>query len=374
MIDWYFGKPRSGKSYRAVKLIYDQYIAEDSEPDFKNILTNIGGFKFDLVNRTFLDRGSSSVAYKLQWRNFHKHLTKLYDMAMAEKSDDELNLYADYNKINDSLIIIDEASFHLKKYDDVISWFLAYHGHFRIRLVFIAQHPKQIYAEYLTHTEIYYEAQPQSKQLINSQIRYIHYDDTSFSKTARLGSDTISTSQDVFNLYKSGYSDKPKKVIYKFIMFSLIAALVSFGLIYYLIHSMSSRTSTDSNSTSLSSPNSYKSDNVHPPGSTLLKIRCDLQECWNIDTSYKNNKISLSFLKFVVVSNDLELLHFDEKIKVDRYLKINKMTIKQPITNQIDYYYLITNDIKNTFFSNLFQSLEPTRDRKMNLLDGIAPE
>ena len=63
----------------------------------------------------------------------------------------------------------------MKRYDDVISWWLAYHGHFRIRIVCIAQSPKQICPEYLTHTEIYYEAQPQSKQLKSNSLRYIHY-------------------------------------------------------------------------------------------------------------------------------------------------------------------------------------------------------
>lgn len=153
MIDYFFGKPRTGKTYRAVNILYEDYIKnENISPKFTYILTNIGGFKFKEINQLFQDRGSKSISYKLIWADFYKHLGVLYRMALEEKDDVELNRYAYSHKINDCLIILDEASLYLKKYDDVISWYLAYHGHFKVRIIIIAQSPKQINAEYVqTH-------------------------------------------------------------------------------------------------------------------------------------------------------------------------------------------------------------------------------
>ncbi|MCX6062079.1 MAG: hypothetical protein NT103_07525 [Campylobacterales bacterium] len=318
MIDFFFGKPRTGKTYRAVRYLHDGYLRDldkDFVPKFKNILTNIGGFNFELVNKMFLDHGSSSRAYKLVWSEFYKRLKVLYDMAIAEKSDIELNKYADYHNINDCMIFIDEASLFLKKYDDVLSWYFAYHGHFRVRLVIIAQSPKQIYSEYMEHTEIYYEAQPQSKQLSNSSLRYIHYSAIPFNKDNKFSSSSIKTDPKIYELYKSGEIDKPKKIVYKFIAIALAALAFVIGLFYYFTNTLEKRTH----------PDGYKEVSPHDEivnpydgnvtvkkspvtSSMLLRVRCDNTSCSRIDSAYQTNYIPKLYFEEALKMIDSKLL------------------------------------------------------------------
>ena len=370
MIDYFFGKPRTGKTYRAMKLIHDLYISpkKDETPKFKNILTNVGGFKFQEINQIFLNSGSSSVAYKLKWSEFYKHLKKMYEMAIDDKSDEELNRYADYHKINDCLIVIDEASYHFKKYDDVLSWWLAYHGHFRIRIILIAQSPKQINSEYLVHTEIYYDAQSQSKQLTNNKLRYIHYSDIPFNKENKFSSDTITTSQDIYDLYKSGEIDKPKKIIYKYI-FIAIASLVSIVFLFNLfLNNLNDRTITPGEENLVQNSENNNISINNEVGKIFLNIRCNEKNCWNVDKKYLNNSISLNYFKYVVIKYQLEL-NFEE-IKNEIYtLKPFENTLsKVTLAKLTDYYYYIPVELKTKELSTLFQLAEP--DIKTSIFDG----
>ena len=379
MIDFFFGKPRSGKSYRAMKIIYDQYIEIDSVPDFTNILTNIGGFKFDKVNQYFKSIGSKSVAYKLAWKDFHKHLNKMYEMALDEATDQELNRYAYYHKINDSLIVIDEASFYMKKYDDAISWFLAYHGHFKVRIIIIAQGPKQIYAEYMTHTEIYYEAQPQSKQLKDDLIRYIHYEAIPFNKYTKCGSSSIKTNQKIFDLYKSGEIDKPPKFLYKFILFiflSFVAFLTIFFFLQYKLMNTGSSNS-DSNITqetsnkSISYQSQYVSNDVF-----ILKIRCDDKYCWNLDHKYKDNRITLNYFKALVVKFEFKLLYHEVTNEIYKLVGTKNSFTKKTLAYFTDYYYSIPPHLLKSYLSDLFEYRKPIieNSKTISALTGFTSD
>ncbi len=368
MIDYFFGKPRTGKTYRAVNIIYEDYIKdENSSPKFVNILTNIGGFKFKEINQTFQDRGSQSLAYKLVWKKFYEHLSAMYKMAMDDKDDAELNRYAYSHKINDCLIVLDEASLYMKKYDDVISWWLAYHGHFKIRIIIVAQSPKQINSEYLVHAEIYYEAQPQSKQLTNGKLRYIHYSDSYFSKDNKFSTDIINTKQEIYDLYKSGEVDKPKKILYKFLFFMFLSLALMIGLWKFLMYRLAPDT-PDINNIQEEVTGDFENNEIENHSSNIfLNIRCDINQCWNVDDKYENNKVSLSYFKFVVLQNDLQLQY--SEIKNEIYKLIQKKQGYQKITlaSLTDYYYMIPKDLKSTYLSTFFIKKEPESIKKVGL-------
>lgn len=386
MIDYFFGKPRTGKTYRAVNILYEDYIKdENSSPKFTNILTNIGGFKFKEINQTFQDRGSSSLAYKLVWKKFYEHLAVMYKMAMDDKDDTELNRYAYSHKINDCLIILDEASLYMKKYDDVISWWLAYHGHFKIRIIIVTQSPKQINSEYLVHAEIYYEAQPQSKQLSNNKLRYIHYSDSHFSKDNKFSSDILTARKEIFDLYKSGEVDKPKKILYKFIFFMFLSLVLMFSLFKFLMYRLSPdlpdtpdinniQQQTQSNDNYSYKESSYSSLDI------LLNVRCNESYCWNVDKKYQNNEVSLSYFKFVVLQNDLELQYSEIKNEIYQLIQKNRGYQKISLASLTDYYYMIPKDLKKTYLSNFFikkskKSNKPKRvNNSMDFLNNGASE
>ena len=369
MIDFFFGKPRSGKTYRAMKLIFDLYIAiliKGLTPKYTNVLTNVGGFNFKKVNQIFQDNGSQSVAYKLVWKEFYKHIEKMYQMALDDKTDEELNRYADYHKINDCLIVLDEASLYMKKYDDVISWWLAYHGHFKIRIIIIAQSPKQINPEYMSHTEIFYEAQPQAKQLRSDQLRYIHYSDIPFNKESKFSSNTITTDQSIYDLYKSGEVDKPKKIVYKFIAIMVFSLIALFLVVKYLFSSISDRHQVEDIDSSAPGATSSINHQV-VANEDLLMLRCTNSHCWNLDTKFKDTSISISYLKFFLLKNDIQLEYYEVKNEIFRLIEREKGYQKITLGELTDYYYMIPKEYKYSYLKLLYQPREiEKKDFKVN--------
>ncbi|WP_324170991.1 zonular occludens toxin domain-containing protein [Sulfurimonas sp.] len=367
MIDYFFGKPRTGKTYRAVDILYNDYVKdENASPKFTNIITNIGGFKFKEINQLFRDRGSKSVAYKLVWRDLYTHLSKLYEMALDDKSDEELNRYAYSHKINDALIILDEASLFMKRYDDVVSWWLAYHGHFKMRIIIIAQSPKQINAEYLVHAEIYYEAQPQSKQLASNKLRYIHYSEPYFVKDNKFSSNTITSNQKIFDLYKSGEVDKPKKMLIRFIIYILIALFISAAFFKFLLYRLSPDTPDTEENQSNSVTSTYEDVDYPPPKSDdyLLSVRCNKRYCWNTDPKYDSKEISLSYFKFIVIKHSLELEYSEIINEVYILTPIEKTLSKSTLSKLTDYYYFIPKELKTKELKQFFISKEVMTNKR----------
>lgn len=358
MIDYFFGKPRTGKTYRAVNILYEDYLKDENvSPKFQNILTNIGGFNFKNVNQLFQDRGSKSVSYKLVWKSFYEHLTVMHKMALDDKDDAELNRYAYSHKINDCLIILDEASLYMKRYDDAISWYLAYHGHFKVRIIIIAQSPKQICAEYLVHAEIYYEAQPQSKQLANGKLRYLHYTDSYFSKDSKFSSDIINSKKEIYDLYKSGEIDKPKKILYKFIFYMFLSMAIMFGLFKFLIYRLSPDIPADENKDTLAAHevNSYQNNTTSlNTDDILINIRCNDKYCWNPNPKYEKNQVTYSYMYYVVLTNSIEL-KFSE-VTNDVYTSVvhREGISTTSLSKLTDFYYFIPLPIQKSYLSTLF--------------------
>ena len=373
MVDYFFGKPRTGKTYRAVDYIYKQYLNEDSSPSFTFLLTNIQGFKFDFFNQKMRDKGSKSLAYKIVWKEFYDHLKVLYEMALEDKTDEELNRYAYHHQINDALIVLDEVSLYLKKYDDVLSWFFAYHGHFKIRIILIAQSPKQINSDYLVHAETYIEAQPQSKQLSNKKLRYIHYSDIYFNKQNKFGSDTLTTKDEIYKLYKSGEVDKPKKILYKFMFYMFIALIVSFSIFKFLLYRLSPEILNNDNNDSHISQNTYDTDSVHDykKVGNLIVFRCDSKYCWLTNTDYIHKEISKSYLKFVLLLNEIDLTYFE--IKNEIFMLKNQKRGQEKITlaSLTDYYYLIPKSVKETYLKELFNKKHDNSKRKPMISNNV---
>ena len=381
MIDYFFGVPRSGKTYRAMDYIYKEYIdiskkhsnvlsqthiyklysfhfIHTKTPKYKNILTNIGGFKFDVFNKIFLDRGSPNRAYRLIWKDFYNHLAVLHKMALDEKDDIELNRYASYHNINDCLIVFDEASFYMKKYDDVISWWLAYHGHFKIQIIIIAQGPKQINSEYLSHTEIFYEAQSQSKQLTSNQFRYIHHHDFPFTKDTNFATSSLSADQRVFALFKSGEIDKPPKIIYKYILIFVLGILFVLFFGYKLFNSVGNRNAVPSSENNVS--NQIQNNSVTSAGLivsskfSLVAIRCDNKKCWNPDSLYLQNQITITYFKYVIDKNNIDLQYSEYINQIYKLSQNNRVSSKSTIYSLSDFYYYLSDDVKKNYLKDLF--------------------
>lgn len=313
MISILTGLPRSGKSYRAVWYIQNYFINEKSSiyNERQYLYTNIGGFKFDDVNNLLSSSApldpDKSVFFELNhhlvkdddnfvkqsiyldWDSFYKHLSKLHEMAKADKPDEELLKYARYHKLTPALFVIDEAyRFYSKKSDPVLVWWHGYHGHLGHDILIIIHRPSLMNSDYKVHTEEFIDAQPKSKALNNNTFRYFHYSDDKYTKEARYATDKLTASPDVFALYKSGDLHKPKKIIYKFIGYIIVALLFVFYIGYSFVSRTSDKLSDDHNiSPSVQTNNNSFASSAPAPSfnsnSIFIRVRCDATLCTRID-------------------------------------------------------------------------------------------
>ncbi len=359
MIDFITGKPRTGKSYRAMKYILDNFFDEKKTPPYRYILTNIGGFQFDYLNKKFDSMGRDNKAYKMFYKDFLVHVTIMHKMAFDGKEDEELLRYADYHKINNSLIVLDEAMLYLKKLDEAMSWFFSYHGHFKVRIIVMCQKPTQVHTDYRIHTEFFIHAQDQSKQLRDNVLKYKHYDNPELKDSHF--SDSIATNPEVYKLYKSGEIDKPKKILYKYIIIGSVLIFFLFFIFYLMFSRFSSHTEIDEISPGQNiSPAQIVSHGSTINSSTfLLDIRCNENYCWNSDNTYEDNQISLSYFKYLVLKYELELQYSEVRNEIYKLLPAKKGYKKVTLAALTDYFYEVPVDLKTTYLARLFIPREP---------------
>lgn len=342
MISILTGLPRSGKSYRAVWQINETFINPKNK-DYKKhhfLYTNIGGFKHDKVNdilddndhRIIIEGYEDEEGYHqpddiikqsvvLDWEIFYAHLDKLYDMALADKPDEELLRYCRYHKLTPALFVIDEAyRFYTKRSDPVLVWWHGYHGHLGHDIIIIIHRPSLMHNDYKAHTEEFIDAQPKSKALLNNQFRYYFYGTDYYNKKDRYHTDKLTAKPEIFDLYKSGDLHKPKKILYKFIFLAFLALLFVASVLYYFSNSLSERANADENTQQSSqSVNPYdppSQTTATPPlppkspitTSMLLRVRCDAISCSRVDTEYKTAYIPKLYFEEALNMIDSKLL------------------------------------------------------------------
>jgi len=336
MISFLTGLPRSGKSYRAVWYIQKHFIDPKSKDYAKHryLYTNIGGFKFDRVNALLSEsplEDYTKESLYLDWDVFYKYLLKLHEMAKADKPDEELLTYARYHKLTPALFVIDEAyRFYTKKSDPVLVWWHGYHGHLGHDILIIIHRPSLMNSDYKSHTEEFIDAQPKSKSINNSIFRYFHYSDDKYTKEARYASDKLTANPDIFALYKSGDLHKPKKIIYKFIVY-MIAALFFILFIGKQFYDRSEEKLNPSQKIdNPSSPVAAFDSSVVASGHIFIRVRCDDYSCARIDPS-----VQLHYLP---------RLYFDESLKGFNNKLIASSSVDLLGVIYTDYLYSIPKD------------------------------
>ena len=222
MLECNYGVPGSGKSYKAVYTIYEAFINEKSSTfnKYERFYCNIAEFKFN----KFEGKG-----FKLVPNDLIKQLSQLRLLAIQGKEESEiLDKAREFNLLN-SLIVWDEAQTYFSKKHDVLLWWIEYQRHLHQHVILIAQSPKRILAEYSDLGDKFFKAVPPSLRLTNS-LQYKRYAESKLLKMSYIDTLTIKPSKDVFDLYTSGANEKPKKVIYKFIIIAVALFIVSIVL------------------------------------------------------------------------------------------------------------------------------------------------
>ena len=223
MADLIIGVQGSGKSYRAVKKIFDE------RDNYVSILTNINEIKID-----------GNIA-KL---NFDKFIADIISPlhAMFKKDNDisDTELNAKFNELSNisdglKLIVVDEAQNFFNKKNDVINWLVTYHRHFNIELILISQLVQGIHSDHRIFNNVY-EALNPSKQFIPKKIRYNHYLGLPANSTNFLRKENLPIDDNVFSLYGSGGKVKKKNPIIIPIVILIFFLILLFYGFKYVIH------------------------------------------------------------------------------------------------------------------------------------------
>ena len=233
MLSLIIGPPRSGKTYKAVHLINDEYeLHLKGESKYRFIYTNINGLQFDHCDgfvkqydkNDFLTAVSQEYTLSSQYENGFLENVDNYD-EYALKS----GIYENYHHC---LIVLDEAyNTFTKTFNDSLGRFLSYHGHFGIDIIFLFQSKRQTNREYLVHTELMYMAQPSGKRLFSSLFKYKVYSTSSNFNYNLIRSENLKFNQKVSDLYSSG-----SKEIYKSYATKKILFLFAFIVFSYLVY------------------------------------------------------------------------------------------------------------------------------------------
>jgi hypothetical protein len=346
MITILSGLPRSGKSYFAVNYSNDVFLNPKSSKyhEYQYLYTNIGGFKFDVVNRDLLayplepdkssfftdvnpflvkpDSDFTKVAIYLDWAELYKHLTKLHEMAIADKPDEEMLRYCRYHKLTPSLIIIDEAyRYFTKKTDPVLKWLFGYHGHLGLDLMVIIHRPQLMSADYYGYTETYIDAQPKSKSFSDNTFRYFWYSSAVYSHGSNgtnYDKNKLKAKQEIFDLYKSGDIHKPKKILYKYAAIMIASLLLIALFAFFFMNRMEDRIHPEGSTPP--APTSSPSVSVASTGSVPLStdlvplvVRCDQTSCARVDPSYLTRYISRPFFEEIIKQLNLKPLTVQDK-------------------------------------------------------------
>ncbi|MBA3025736.1 MAG: hypothetical protein FP820_04915 [Sulfurimonas sp.] len=365
MIQIFTGLPRTGKTYRAVKYIYDSFV-DSSSSDFKKFLhlhTNIGGFKIDELNEQLLvnplvindDEAHIKRVHKFDWDNIYKHILKAYDMSNNDKEDEELIKYLSYHSLSPALFVIDECyRYFTKKSDPVLVWWLAYHGHLGMDIILILQNKALMHSDYKSFTEFFIDAQSKSKSFSNNTLRYYHYASDTYTKEQRFTSDSLKADDKIFALYKSGDAHKPKKIIYKFIGLMILAVFAVLFFINLLLSNMKDRYKVPDEAALTNSEQIASVDSTIDSSSDFLNIRCNERYCWNVDKIFQDNQITLQYFKYIVIKYKLELQFEEIKNEIYSLKPYENALSKKTFAKLTDYYYTIPNHLKNTYLKELF--------------------
>lgn len=246
----YTGVPRSGKSYKAVALIYKTFVSViiyfkftfskinnnddilleiynflffkiykfQKKPAYLNCYTNINQFNF----------GISDKIFKFDYDSIFEKISELFAYYNDKKDDAFLIEKAKELKVFNSLFVIDEAHNYLKsKENPVIVWWFTYHGHLYQDIILITQDLKLINDEYKRVAEYFYKAVPQRLRLSKNTFKYRQYSSYNMYQKDYISTISVKADKKIFDLYVSGAKVTTMPIFYKYVFFIFVLMLIS---------------------------------------------------------------------------------------------------------------------------------------------------
>lgn len=342
-ITFYTGIPRSGKTLKAVALIYDTFVAPNipktgfldktlekvgldkkSDCPYLFCYTNINQFNYEIDERI----------KPFDFDDFLSKLQILHSMYILKSSDDELIEKSKEFDLYKSLFVIDEAHNFFNKKNDCLIWWLSYHGHLYHEIILITQHLSLIPKEFTQFSEYFYKAVPQRFRFSKNTFKYLEYSGRELYKNQRIGTVSLKLKPEYFNLYVSGSKKEDKPIIYKYIIFLIVLIILALISFFRFTSSLDEVKKEESKIDTTNMPDASflanNEDKTLTPGQTvssseiavnlkLFKLICFENFCY-----YKNNNSTLEIPIKILTPLMLELKA--EHIFVDEQ-RNNKVTM-----------------------------------------------
>jgi zona occludens toxin len=339
MVTLLVGFPGSGKTYFAIDKIYNILIGNDTQfKGIEYIYTNINAVKFDYFP-------NSNIQFKkFNIDDFYKYLTHLYLIYDTNKNSDNIDdLLIQYSKEKEyynSYFVFDECHDFFTPQDKVKVFWLTYHRHIHHEILLITQNKSLIHSKYRAIPEIFIEAQPISKKILDKTLAYKKYASFSMRKSEMFERFTIKKNDDVFKLYQSGNTSKQKSILHKFLLIIILGFLLTIFLFYRVftffneaeeiqqtekIEEQIEISSSDPKNINIQSNNNPLIESFNLTNHKVIKIK------------YFQNKGYLIFNNFYSSQHFNKFLHSTNSKVISSYLITNRSYIVRNI-------YLYTND------------------------------
>ncbi|WP_455755927.1 zonular occludens toxin domain-containing protein [Sulfurimonas sp.] len=339
MLSYYLGLPGSGKTYKAVETIYNNFsdsdnAIRDKKVTFKNCYTNINEFKFDKIDNV----------YRLDFDETYSLISELHDHYKAKEDDEFLLEFLEKHNLKDTLFVIDEAHNFFDVENKVLVWWLSYHRHLHHEIILITQNLSLIHSKYKPFSEFFYEAKPRSLVLFKSYFKYNVYCSSRLSQKSLSGSIKVKSNPEVFALYKSGDSIDSSNVILKFLMISaflLVFLVVAFYIYFQTLQKdekdikrdikVPKATTTKPNQTKINTVQKEILSDDDFTTNTYFTLECSKKKCINdvlsippqlLKIFIKNKSVLVLYAERV--NSNLSIYHLDSKTDFYNYLKPKK--------------------------------------------------
>jgi len=300
MITYIFGKPGSGKSYKAITIILEEL---KTRPVYSNI-----ELKKYLAGYNYLHQDMMS-----SWLGFIEHL---YVKSQDELIPEEV-IYKELRNrgISDCSIFIDEAhiyGFNNLKKKDFLLFFLALQRHVNLNIFLITQTRKQLHSVFHDFGDTVISSVSATERLIASvlEYRYFSHVDMIRDTSSAFKNEKIIPKKEIFELYTSGDKNTGDDGFRKKLKFLIIGiVIVSIFLIrqfYSLIHSGPDDLNDLHNSNEISVTNDTNISSLSPIKNNIyVSLICVNDECKN---SILKINVSLDDLQSVVLDSNSRFL------------------------------------------------------------------
>ena len=319
MITYLTGVPGSGKTYKAVLSIFNNFsddlkAKKDIKKDYYYCYTNINELKFDKLHDTF----------PLDFDDLKTKLKQLHKLYKNKATDEELIEKCTEFKLYKCLIVIDEAHNIFDTNDAVLIWWLSYHRHLYHDIFLITQNLSLIFSKYKAFSEYFFKAKSTTISLNRNTFKYDVYINSRMAMNSRSHTEKLSKLQEVFDLYQSGDSVGAKNVLLKFYIFAF-SMLVLASLFAYFYFSPKSATKEEivthqeeinvasQHQTNYSQSAPAVEEKFKYEDKKFFKLTCNTSNCFNEDVL-----LPVALLTYFIKSNNVILLH-SEKINSNNY-------------------------------------------------------